>query len=146
MKRHDSLAPLSREHHAALILARLLQKGAPVFKGLPADIAGKAAYARQFYRDELIPHFMAEENMVLLNIKGTSHQLDTLAEDIIREHKLLKLLFEMMPGADHLEDHLDSLGFALEKHIRKEERELFPLIQSTCSESILDAIKRSFAA
>ena len=143
MKRHDSLAPLSREHHAALILARLLQKGAPVFKGLPSDAAGKAVYASRFYQNKLLPHFTAEENVVLLHIKGASLQLDRLAEDIIREHKVIKLLFEMIPGEDHLEEHLDSVGVALEKHIRKEERELFPLIQSTCNETILDAIQRS---
>jgi len=146
MKRHDSLAPLSREHHAALILARLLQKGAPAFKGLPTDTAGKAKYAIQFYRDELIPHFAAEENIVLSRVKGVDDKLDRLTEDIFREHKELRLLFDTILNTDHLEDHLDSLGFALEKHIRKEERELFPLIQDTCSESMLDGILRSFTA
>ena len=144
MKRHDALAFLSREHHGALILARLLQKGAPVFKGLPSDIHGKADYARQFYWDELIPHFAAEENFVLPKIKGISDKMDRLSKEVIHEHKDLRLLFEMISHASHLEDHLDSLGFALEKHIRKEERELFPLIQDTCNENILTEILRSF--
>lgn len=146
MKRHESLAPLSREHHGALLLARLLQKGAPVYKGLPSDIAGKAAYAIQFYHDELIPHFAAEEKIVLQRIKGISDKLDILSEQIIREHIKLRLLFDRIPDAGQLDDHLDSLGLALEKHIRKEERELFPLIQDTCNESILAGILQSFTA
>ena len=43
MKRHEALAPLSREHHGTLILAQLLKKGAPVYKGLPDTDTGKAS-------------------------------------------------------------------------------------------------------
>lgn len=143
MKRHASLAPLSRQHHGALLLARLLQKGAPAYKGLPTDSAEKAVYAIQFYRDELIPHFAAEENIVLPGIKGVTDKLDILSQEILLEHKELRLLFDMIPNAAHLESHLDILGSALEKHIRKEERELFPLIQETCNETILAGIMRS---
>ena len=37
----------------------------------------------------------------------------------------------------NLQVHLDTLGNALEIHIRKEERELFPLIEETCNEAEL---------
>ncbi|MEO7264876.1 MAG: hypothetical protein ABIW38_08185, partial [Ferruginibacter sp.] len=70
MKRHPSLISLSREHHGALILARLLQKNAPAYKGLPSDSNGKAVYALQFYKDELIQHFLQEEKVLAL-VKGT---------------------------------------------------------------------------
>ena len=49
MKRHESLAPLSREHHEGLILAQLLKKGAPAYRGLPTDLAGKLSYAREMF-------------------------------------------------------------------------------------------------
>ena len=42
MIRHSSIVSLSREHHGALILARLLQKDAPPYKNLPKDLKGKA--------------------------------------------------------------------------------------------------------
>ena len=53
MKRHPALIPLSREHHGALILARLIQKDAPPYKGLPLEINGKAVYAQEFYKNIL---------------------------------------------------------------------------------------------
>jgi len=34
MKRHEALAPFSREHHGALILAQVMKKGAPAYKGI----------------------------------------------------------------------------------------------------------------
>ena len=66
MKRHPSLAHLSREHHGALILARLLQNNAPAYKSLPTDTAGKAVYALNFYEKELVKHFEAEEKAFTL--------------------------------------------------------------------------------
>lgn len=140
MKRHEALIPLSRDHHSALLLARLIQKGAPEYKGLPTDIAGKAAYAVKFYHDELVTHFLMEENGLLEKIKGVSEKIDTLSDEILHEHRELRLLFELLPVSEKLEEHLDTLGYALEKHIRKEERELFPLIQESCSETLLAEI------
>lgn len=140
MKRHEALIPLSRDHHAALILAKLIQRGAPAYKGLPTDLAGKAAYAVKMYHDELIDHFLAEEKIVLQKVKGVNEKVDTLSDEIIHEHRELRLLFELLPVTEKLEEHLDTLGYALEKHIRKEERELFPLIQESCDETLLAEI------
>jgi iron-sulfur cluster repair protein YtfE (RIC family) len=36
-------------------------------------------------------------------------------------------------------EELDTLGQALDNHIRKEERVLFPLIQQHCSEAVLNS-------
>jgi iron-sulfur cluster repair protein YtfE (RIC family) len=37
---------------------------------------------------------------------------------------------------------LDELGKALEKHVRKEERELFPMIEAKCNEQLLEKINQ----
>jgi hypothetical protein len=137
MKSHESLIPLSRDHHGALILARLIQKGAPAYNGLPMDIAGKMAYAVKFYEQELISHFLLEENGLIGKIKGINKKIDVLSDEILYEHKELRLLFELLSVSEKPEEHLDILGYALEKHIRKEEREWFPLIQEHCSETLL---------
>ena len=140
MKRHEALVPLSRDHHTALILAKLIQRGAPAYKGLPADLTGKAAYAGKLYHDELIDHFLAEEKMMIEKTRGINEKIDSLSDEIIHEHRELRLLFELLPVTEKLEEHLDTLGYALEKHIRKEERELFPLIQESCDETLLAEI------
>lgn len=145
MKRHPALTPLSREHHSALILARLLQKDAPVYKGLPADTEGKAEYAFKFYKDELIEHFDEEEKVLKL-INGVDPRLDLMSAEIFREHQQLHRLFNSINSHPDLPTHLDEIGRTLETHVRKEERELFPLIQEACTEDVMAAIDRSISS
>ena len=139
MKRHQSLIPLSREHHAALVLARLLQTGAPAYKGMPSDPEGKLAYAFKFYENELTSHFAREEEIFQL-VTGIDGSLDVMLQEIIAEHQEIHDLFSLVKKNIDLVKHLDSIGKLLESHIRKEERVLFPLIEVTCSGEQLDTI------
>jgi hypothetical protein len=143
MKRHKALANLSRQHHGALILAQLLKKGAPEYKGLPVNISAKADYAYLFYRDELITHFLAEEQFVIKKLKGINASLDKLANEIANEHSALTILFTNIQDSHDLPTQLDTLGNALERHIRKEEREFFPMIEELCSEKLLREIEQA---
>ncbi len=138
MKRHESLAPLSREHHDALILAQLLKKNAPSYRGLPADVAGKISYAKKIFEDTLKQHFTDEEN-ILQMVEGISLQVDTMTADILSEHSVLTSMFDAL-GAATVES-LDELGHFLDRHIRKEERELFPLLEKYCDDAMLEKIK-----
>lgn len=142
MKRHPSLAHFSRDHHGALLLARLLQKNAPAYKGMPTDLAGKAIYAAQFYTDELVKHFLLEEKVYAL-VTGVNDALDLLVQTVLRQHCELNVLFAGIGESQDLETALDSIGKALEMHIRKEERELFPLIQESCDAVLMDQIEAS---
>ena len=145
MKRHPALIPLSREHHGALILARLLQKDAPVYKGLPTDIQGKAEYAYKFYQEELVKHFEDEERVLKL-VTGVESNLDLMIKTIYREHQELHELFQSIDNHPDLINHLDQIGKTLETHIRKEERELFPLIQETCNEDLMIKVDKSLSS
>lgn len=136
MKRHEALAPLSREHHGALILAQLMKRNAPAYKGLPADTEGKVHYAVNFCKNELLPHF-AKEEAILEKVKHTNGAIAELTEHIIAEHTVLKSSFLQLETAADKETALNELGILLETHIRKEERILFPLIQEHCSEELL---------
>ncbi|HMF73593.1 MAG TPA: hemerythrin domain-containing protein [Flavitalea sp.] len=140
MKRHSSLAPLSREHHQALILAQLLKKGSPAYKGLPTGIKEKAVYAFNFYQHDLVQHFK-EEEIVIEKIQGINSELDQLADEIIEDHKELRQLFDQVNTSTDVDAHLDLLGHKLEQHIRKEERVFFPMIQQYCNEKILNEIE-----
>ena len=140
MKRHESLAPLSREHHDALILVRLLQRNAPLYKNLPTTLEDKTVYALNMYTDHLRAHFVKEEGM-LDKIKNIHPEIDRLAAEIFSEHETLTTAFVALRENESPVEALDSLGSALEAHIRKEERVLFPLIQLHCSEELLKAIE-----
>ncbi len=139
MKRHEALAPLSREHHQTLILAQLLKKGAPVYKGLPAKLKEKADYAKQQFEGGIKKHFQQEET-ILEKMKDSHGDIKNIAAEIIQEHQQLTALFLSLNTTADLETALDSLGTALEKHIRKEERVLFPLLQQQCSEEQLQDV------
>ena len=145
MKRHPALIPLSREHHGALILARLLQKDAPVYKGLPTDTQGKAEYAYKFYQEELVKHFEDEE-MVLKLVTGVESNLDLMIKTIYSEHQELHKLFQSIDNHPDLTSHLDQTGKTLETHVRKEERELFPLMQETCNEDLMIKVDKSLSS
>lgn len=140
MKRHETLAPLSREHHGALILARLLQKDAPAYKGLPQEPGAKAVYAVNFFTANLRQHFDKEE-ILLHQVKKYNSAIEILTGEIILEHLQLTALFDALPNAKELPVALDKLGRLLEDHIRKEERILFPLIQEHCPGNVLNAIE-----
>ena len=145
MKRHSSLVFLSREHHGALILAQLLKRDAPIYKGMPTDTQGKAEYALQFYKEELVMHFEKEEKVLQL-VTGINGPLDLLVQTILKEHKELHAAFLSINSQPDLVAYLDILGNALESHVRKEEREVFPCIEKSCSDAQLANIDKYLSA
>ena len=65
MKRHTALIPLSQDHHHGLLLAQLIKKNAPEYKGLPKDLIGKMNYTNDIYNTELEHHFEDEEKLCI---------------------------------------------------------------------------------
>lgn len=138
MKRHLALQPFSRDHHGALILARLLQAEAPAYKGLPDEVAGKTLYARKFYEEHLVTHFREEEAAFAL-AKGNNAELDQLLSEALEEHVTLHSQFIAL-NDNETATSLDKIGKFLEKHIRKEERQLFPMMETCCDAATLQRI------
>jgi len=140
MKRSESLAPLSREHHSALILAQLLKRGAPAYKGLPTTIPEKMGYAVKMFNDSMKEHFRKEE--ILIEMVAHCHEdIKKLGMEILMEHQQLTEYFLALNQASNLEEAMDILGNKLDLHIRKEERVLFPLIEKHCSEKELREVE-----
>lgn len=147
MKRHPALYTLSHDHHQGLILAQQLKKGAPQYKGMPSTIEGKKEFAISFYNTELVRHFEDEEKILFPSSSGRTEEIDRLISEIISEHRRMERLINALENTNNLESTMDELGWLLEKHIRKEERELFVEIEKKLSEielnSISDKIKES---
>ena len=140
MKRHEALKPLSREHHGALLLAQVLRNDVPDYKGMPTLVADKAAYALETFNNSLQPHFVKEEQ-VLAKLRNCSEALDLLIAEIVSEHTGLTASFLSLKKAVPPEKVLHELGEKLVAHIRKEERVLFPLIETSCGDKLLEEIK-----
>ena len=140
MKRHDSLAPLSREHHESLLLAQILKKNAPPYRGMPTGGAQKVALAASLFHEKIREHFSREDSL-LDTLSATHPELNQFRQEIQSEHRLLSEAFESLHAESPDPAAMDALGQALEKHIRKEERIVFPLIEQLCSEAELNQIR-----
>jgi iron-sulfur cluster repair protein YtfE (RIC family) len=141
MKRSPALYSLSHDHHQGLILAQILKKGAPEYKGLPKTFEGKLAYLLTFYEQELITHFSEEEEILHPAVKGKNAELDELFGQIFSEHQQIHSLIRKIKEKPD-EEKLDEFGRLLESHIRKEERELFQLIQESMSDEELESLEQ----
>lgn len=129
MKRDINLIPISRQHHQMLILAQLLKKDAPPYKGLPTDLAGKAHYALLKFKTLIKPHFQNEESNLISKLRNYDLDIEQLCQELLEEHHSLEVLFEQIRQHQTTEESLDHLGHQLEQHIRKEERVFFQMIQ-----------------
>jgi hemerythrin-like domain-containing protein len=124
MKRSSILQPLSREHHSALTLAKACERAAR---------SGDEALVRQVcqrvilaFQNELEPHFQFEEVSLLPLLHSTATQ--PLVEHTLADHQRLRGLLDALRQSDA--GVLDSFGKCLSAHVRFEERELFPVLES----------------
>lgn len=145
MKRHPALYTLSHDHHQGLILAQQLKKGAPQYKGMPAALTAKKDYTIAFYKNELIKHFRDEEEILFPAVKNKNTEVDKLIVEIISEHRRMESLVKDLENTDHIENVLDEFGRLLEKHIRKEERELFVEIENALTDDELKNISEKIS-
>jgi hemerythrin-like domain-containing protein len=125
MKRSRELKPLSAEHHQALLVAFQLKKaleGHAEAAGAPKDLPGLVSLARRFEEKVFTRHAAAEEE--LLGAHLTAPDLKRLKA----EHAELRRLVELARRSPPADLRAALAGFAdlLERHVRWEERELFP--------------------
>ncbi|RIJ43110.1 hemerythrin domain-containing protein [Pontibacter oryzae] len=131
MKRHPSLIPISRQHHGGLLTARLLQHGAPPYKGMPTTPEAKRGYVIDYLNQHLLPHFKLEEETVFILAADFSEGLKQQVDAFVAAHQQLQQLILALPGfaPELLPDKLDEIGKLLEQHIRQEERVFFEQVQ-----------------
>ena len=124
MKRNPVLQPLSREHHTALALAKACERAA-----ISEDVALVKRTCQRVisvFSNELEPHFQTEEVSLLPLLPGKDTQ--PLATRTLADHQQLRGLIESL----HMNDvrALENFGKCLTAHVRFEERELFPVLES----------------
>lgn len=122
-RRHESLIPLSRQHHHALVLALAIRRRNGIEQGTAAWLAAMAAQVSRAYSSELESHFSVEETVLFPAMERYLGRLK-LVGDLIAEHLALRSLVERIqtsPAASALDD----FSARLDAHVRKEERRLF---------------------
>lgn len=152
LQRHPALVPLSREHHAALVLARAIQLdgSAQLRAKLPREPRALVSHVTKVYAEALAPHFEAEDELVLVAARGRSPALDAICQDIEDDHAQLRAMIAELRAPELAESQIGSLldrfGKLLEAHVRKEERSLYEGVQQALDESELVALGARLAS
>lgn len=129
-RRHESLIPLSREHHYALLLCLRIHRGLEPHQNDPAWLRSKAENVARFFVTDLTPHFQTEEKVLFPAMQHCAGAAELL-HDLLAEHRELEWQAEGLRQCEAglLAERLRSFADLLEAHIRREERELFSLFE-----------------
>ena len=131
IKRSEYIIALSHDHHAGLLFCWKIKEG--LRKNTPLDKVLK--YINFFWVGHLKEHFQEEEALLFNRMD------DDLTRQGISEHLLLAQRLQRLNHHEN-ENMGEYLSFAelLIKHIRFEERTLFPHLESTLPESTLKLV------
>ncbi len=129
-KRHESLIPLSREHHYSLVVCLHIHQGLGKEPVDPLWVQARAEAVRHFFAGDLKMHFETEEQVLfpaMLNLPGAAH----LIHELIEEHRKIENLTVELQHTEEarLATPLAHFADLVEAHIRKEERSLFPIFE-----------------
>jgi iron-sulfur cluster repair protein YtfE (RIC family) len=140
MKRHQSLYPLSHDHHHALVQALNLDKAGG--SGDQGGLKEAAARFAAFWKSDLQRHFTQEEQIVL-PLLATYKAADAAEiRETLEQHsaiaRLIDELSEKLARPEMIEASLlINLAESLRRHIRYEESELFPAVEASVPEEEL---------
>lgn len=135
MKRDPALVSLSHDHHQALYVAQKLRR-ASVDTAAEAR-AGLAAYWEGHGRT----HFRLEEEVLFPAFAGHGDPYHSLLARALCDHIAIRHRIDVL-GRDSAAPlvALHELGGLISDHVRLEERELFPLIESALPQAELIAV------
>ncbi|MDI3321257.1 hemerythrin domain-containing protein [Pinibacter soli] len=123
IKRSEHLVRLSREHHSGLLFCWKIRQG--LKKNVDTERIRK--YVGYFWQNDLEEHFREEEN-ILFALKSD----DDKVKKALHEHVQIKALIDSITESNSPEaSQLTSLADAIDNHIRFEERELFPYLETS---------------
>jgi iron-sulfur cluster repair protein YtfE (RIC family) len=122
---------LSHDHHHGLALALQCRKQAlgQIKPAGAAELWARATELCSFLAQELGPHFRAEEEILFPAIRSGVPESASLLDDLLRDHVNLRQRVQELTQGPGLSKQIFDVADLLERHIRREERELFPLFE-----------------
>ena len=133
LKRHPELVPLSREHHFGLLFGWKIKQGLT----LGADNRIIREYVQYFWTNHLAAHFEKEEKI----IRELLPAADAQSNRVLTEHDFIRSLINCLAlDREKPEYLLQTLHQFLNEHIRFEERELFPYLESVATPAQFELI------
>ena len=109
-----------------------------------AWIRTKAVQAAAFFTTDLTAHFEAEEQVLFPAMRSFTGAKELLTE-LVSEHRELRRIASRLVGSKvaGLKAALGEFADLLESHIRKEERQLFPLYEKQISRDVDTKVERA---
>ena len=140
MKRSEALKVLSHQHHQGLFAALQLKRAS-------TETACEARSAfLDFYERHGAHHFSIEEELLLpAYARHTACDRPEVVRVLTEHVELRRRGQDLRTSADPDPSALRELGERLERHIRFEERELFPLIEAALPDDELAQLGAAFA-
>ena len=146
MKRHAGLHALSQHHHFALTQALLMRRAAQVPPARRATALHQAAQAfLRFWKKTGQQHFREEEEILLpAYARHTRLDQDPRVMRMLAEHAWIRAQVQQLEASLEAgpvtEEALAALARSLHDHVRFEENEVFPRIESALAETELLAL------
>jgi iron-sulfur cluster repair protein YtfE (RIC family) len=145
-KRDPALIPLSHDHRLALGLCVRLARWKPASEEPPSLLAQEIRFQAE---QILLPHFALEEEILFPTIAPSLKSHRALVQKLIDEHEAFRGILDRTAqplAEDELAALLKRFGRTLEAHVRKEERDLFPLIASAVPARTRATLRRRLGA
>ena len=150
MKRHESLVPLSRDHHFGLIMAQQLILGRATNPRAewPTDRERQVPRLVKFFESDLRPHFEVEEAHVFPAASHSVAEGDRQVQALLADHDAMRAMIRALEADPEsgLNERLPAFGHLLKAHIHKEEHGLFQQMQAACAPEELEALGVRVAA
>jgi iron-sulfur cluster repair protein YtfE (RIC family) len=142
MLRDPALIPLSHQHQHALALCVRIDRASPI---PDSDLPAWLAEINQHFQHEILVHFAAEEQVVFPAARRFT-DLILLIDELVTDHESLRASFQAATAGTLLPRELPAFAQRLSAHIRKEERQLFELMQQLLSAEQLADLGKQLAA
>lgn len=137
-RRHESLIPLTHDHHHALAQARRLLDISKL-----DDLSERRNRANDFvnfYFGRAVRHFHEEEELFFAPLVDHPEAQDLVMSavgDHLRLHRMVRSVKRQISEGEADPQLLGEISSLLTRHVRFEEQELFPLVERLVSEEEL---------
>ncbi|HFB65722.1 MAG TPA: hemerythrin domain-containing protein [Aeromonadales bacterium] len=135
MKRIKPLQSLSMEHHQSL---RLAKKCKDILAQTPEEIKIFSQQLQSNFNEQWLKHFKIEEESIFSVARKKGGEIASVCQQLEQEHHTMKNLVEKIAAGEY--SLLQQFGQLLHDHTRREERELFPMVEAEFTDDELDNI------
>ncbi len=132
IKRNEHILQHSKDHHFTLLFCWKIRQG--IKRGVDAERIKK--YVQHFWQQNMVAHFREEEDILFAPLK------DEKVQRAIEEHEQIKEQVNavLQSSGEEASKQLILIANLVDKHVRYEERELYPHLEKMLTYAQLENI------